>query len=181
MTVELGDTFVDPGATAWDEDFGDISGYIEVTGTVDPTVVGTYSLTYSVSNWYATTTATRMVNVVDTTAPEMSAVAPTVSFLWPPNHQLESVGLTYTVTDKSGSATCSVGVASNEPVNGIGDGDTAPDWFVGDATWLQLRAERAGTGSGRVYAITVTCEDASGNSTSRSTSVVVPKSMGKKK
>jgi hypothetical protein len=178
MTVEVGDPFVDPGATATDADFGDISAYIEVTGTVDANVVGAYVLTYSVSNWYATSTVTRTVNVVDTTPPVISAVVPTVSFLWPPNHQLEFVGLEYAVTDNSGAATCSAGVRSNEPVNGTGDGDTAPDWLVNGANWVQLRAERAGTGPGRVYTITVTCQDASGNSASQNATVRVPKSMG---
>jgi hypothetical protein len=36
-----------------------------------------------------------------------------------------------------------------------------------------LRAERAGTGDGRIYTVTVTCTDASGNSTSKTTDVFV--------
>ena len=178
MTVEVGSTFVDPGATAYDADFGDLTAFITVSGTVDAGVVGTYTLTYSVSNWYATTTNTRTVHVVDTTPPVVSNVVPSVRSLWPANHQFVPVGLSYTATDNSGSAGCSVQVVSNEPVNGTGDGDTSPDWLLNSATWVQLRAERAGTGMGRVYTITVTCSDASGNATSRNAAVAVPKSMG---
>jgi hypothetical protein len=150
-----------------------------VSGSVDAAHVGTYQLTYTVSDGYNTTAMTRTVNLVDTTPPVMSAVVPTVSWLWPPNHQLETVGLRFTVRDNSGSAACSTGVVSNEPVNGTGDGDTAPDWLVNDATSVRLRVERAGTGAGRVYRITVTCRDASGNAASRSTSVSVPKSKSR--
>ena len=41
-----------------------------------------------------------------------------------------------------------VSVTSNEPIDGLGDGDTAPDWIITGALTLELRAERAGTGSG---------------------------------
>ncbi len=178
MTVEVGGAFVDPGATASDTCAGNLTGAIAVSGSVNAARVGTYQLTYSVSDGYNTTAMTRTVNVVDTTPPAMSAVVPSVTFLWPPNHQIEAVDLRYTVTDNSGSAVCSAGVVSNEPVNGTGDGDTAPDWILAGPTFVQLRSERAGTGSGRVYTIAVTCRDGSGNSTFRNATVTVPKSMG---
>lgn len=183
MTVEVqaGSVFTDPGWTAGDADWGDISPLVEVTGSVDTTRVGVYTLTYRVSNGYAATTVTRTVNVVDTTPPVVSAVVPSMSQLWPANHQMLPIGLSYTVTDNSGAATCSAGVASNEPTNGTGDGDTAPDWMVTSATAVQLRAERAGTGTGRIYTLTVTCRDDSGNAASKTALVAVPKSMGKQK
>ncbi len=178
MTIEVGGAFVDPGATAADTCAGNLTGAIAVSGDVDAAHVGTYQVTYTVSDGYNTTAMTRTVNVVDTTPPVMSAIVPSVSFLWPPNHQFESVGLRFTVTDNSGSAACSAGVVSNEPVNGTGDGDTAPDWLVTGPASVQLRSERAGTGAGRDYTIAVTCRDASGNSTFRYATVSVPKSMG---
>jgi hypothetical protein len=59
---------------------------------------------------------------------------------------------------------CSIAsVSSNEPENGTGDGDTAPDWQVTGALSIELRAERAGTGTGRIYSIAVSCTDRSGN------------------
>lgn len=179
MTVELGGTYVDPGATATDGDWGDISSLIEVSGTVDPNTLGTYPVTYTVSNGYATSTIVRMVEVVDTTPPVMSLVVPTTTVLWPANHKFVTVGLGYTANDISGAVTCLVGVASSESVNGTGDGNTSTDWLVTSATSVLLRAERAGTGTGRVYTLTVTCRDGSGNATVGSTTVIVPKSQGK--
>ena len=112
---------------------------------------------------------------VDTTAPVVSAVSASPSVLGVPNHKMVDVNVSYSASDNSGGVTCSLGVASNEPVNGTGDGNTAPDWLVLDAHHLQLRAERSGNGAGRVYTINVTCADAAGNSTSRNTTVSVPR------
>jgi hypothetical protein len=178
LTVEVGGTFTDPGATAEDACAGSLTGSIVVSGGVDTAHVGTYQITYAVSDGYNTSSVTRTVYVVDTTPPVMSAVSPDPSVLWPPNHQFITVRLSYSFTDNSGAAACSAGVVSNEPVDGTGDGDTAPDWQVVNGTTAQLRAERAGGGSGRVYTVIVTCRDASGNAATKSAMVNVPKSKG---
>jgi hypothetical protein len=68
-------------------------------------------------------------------------------------------------------------VASNEPINSTDDGDTAPDWQVIDAHHVKLRAERSGIGTGRVYTVTVTCNDAAGVSSSQTVTVSVPLSQ----
>ena len=74
--------------------------------------------------------------------------------------------------------TVTVSVTSNEPLNGTGDGDTAPDWEItdnGDGTFdVAVRAERAGDGDGRTYTITVTATDAFGNSATETGAVSVP-------
>jgi hypothetical protein len=49
-TIDLGDTYVDAGATANDANDGNITTSITKTGTVDATKVGTYTLTYAVSD-----------------------------------------------------------------------------------------------------------------------------------
>ena len=54
-------------------------------------------------------------------------------------------------------------VSSNEPENGSGDGNTAHDWVIVDGHHVQLRAERSGHGTGRIYTLTVTCQDAAAN------------------
>ncbi len=48
--VKLNGTFVDPGATAYDDCEGDISSKIQKSGNVDTTKVGGYQITYSVSD-----------------------------------------------------------------------------------------------------------------------------------
>ena len=64
MVVELGDTYTEAGATA---DGGEA---VTVTGTVDTETVGSYTVTYSATDASGNTgTATRTVNVVDTTVP----------------------------------------------------------------------------------------------------------------
>ena len=68
-TVEVGSTYTDAGATA---DGGET---VTASGTVDTNTVGVYTITYTatdISNNAAT--ATRTVNVVDTTAPVMTLV-----------------------------------------------------------------------------------------------------------
>ena len=84
------------------------------------------------------------------------------------------------VTDNCGPAKWHIiKVQSNEPVNGKGDGNTSPDWIILSDHTVSLRAERSGTGSGRIYTITVQAYDASGNlSTPKTVTVTVPKSQG---
>jgi hypothetical protein len=66
-------------------------------------------------------------------------------------------------------------VTSTEPVIGTGNGDKSPDWIItGDLT-LQLRAERAGKGNGRLYTINIECLDSSGNRSTNSVVVSVPR------
>jgi len=54
-------------------------------------------------------------------------------------------------------------VASDEPDDDLGDGETIGDVAIGaDCQSVQLRAERAGTGDGRVYTITLLLRDSGG-------------------
>ena len=121
-------------------------------------------------------TGTFTVTVVDTTAPALQAVTPSRTTLWPPNHKMVPITVTTTVSDAAdpSPATRIVSVASNEPVNGTGDGNTAPDWVLTGALTLDLRAERSGQGSGRVYTITVESRDRFGNTSLRTATVEVP-------
>jgi photosystem II stability/assembly factor-like uncharacterized protein len=118
------------------------------------------------------------VTINDIEFPVVGTATATPNSLWPPNHQMENVTVNYTVTDNC-PVNCVLTVASNEPINGMGDGDTAPDWVIVDANHVQLRAERSGKGNGRIYTITVTCTDASGHATTKTTTVTVPKNQKK--
>ena len=74
-----------------------------------------------------------------------------------------------------------VSIVSNEPDNGLGDGDTANDIqgvaLGTDDRAFQVRSERAGVGSGRIYTITYEAEDASGNKTTKQAVVMIPHSL----
>ena len=112
---------------------------------------------------------------IDTTAPTLSAVTASPSVIKVPNHQMVDVLVGYTAGDNSGAVTCSLSVASNDAVNGLGDGDTAPDWLVIDDHHVQVRAEHGRARMGRVYTITVTCADPAGNTTKGKTTVSIPR------
>lgn len=105
---------------------------------------------------------------IDATAPTMvCGVSP--NELRPPNHKLTQVTATVSVSDLGSGPDGFrlMSVSSNEPDNATGDGDTPNDiqeFMVGASDTLGLlRAERSGTGSGRIYAFTYEGYDKAGN------------------
>ena len=50
MTLTVGENYTEKGATAKDDVDGDITGKISITGTVNTTKAGTYTVTYTVTN-----------------------------------------------------------------------------------------------------------------------------------
>jgi len=142
--------------------------------------VGTTTVTLTDTRLDGTTaTCTFTVTVNDTEFPVVSTPTTSPNSLWPPNHQMVDVTVSYTATDNCPGLNCVLTVASNEPINGLGDGDTAPDWIIVDSHHVKLRAERSGKGNGRIYTITTTCTDASGNVTTKTSTVVVPPNQNK--
>jgi hypothetical protein len=186
MTVECHTAFVDPGATASDGCAGNLTGAITVAGSVNTNVVGSYALTYSVSDGSHMVSTGRTVNVVDTTAPVINLNGQAHS-MWPPNHKYETFRVTDFVTSVSDSCATSLGVSavviskvtSDELENSGGDGNTLNDIVIAaDCRSVQLRSEREGGANGRVYTITFKVVDGSGNSSTASAKVTVPKSQG---
>lgn len=117
----------------------------------------------------------------DILAPTISSVSASPNTLWPPNHKMVRVNVAVSASDNCSAVTSRItSVTSNEPVNGRGDGNTAPDWIVTGPLTLLLRSERAGPGTGRIYTITVQSSDASGNVSTATTTVVVPHDQRKK-
>lgn len=118
------------------------------------------------------------LTVKDMEGPAIAGASASPSELSRPNHKMVDVTLNYGVSDNCtapAAIACTLAVSSNEPINGLGDGDVAPDWIVLDAHHVRLRAERSGKGNGRIYTITITCTDANGNSTSQNVTVSIPK------
>jgi hypothetical protein len=81
------------------------------------------------------------------------------------------------VTDPDNDAVQIVvtGVTQDEPVNGLGDGDTSPDAVLMGSNAL-LRAERTGGGNGRIYVVSFTADDGEGGTCAGSVHVTVPHS-----
>ncbi len=70
MLVAYGSVFTDPGATALDNVDGDITAKIVITGSVNTAAVGSYTLTYKVTDVAGNiTVVTRTVNVTDQAKP----------------------------------------------------------------------------------------------------------------
>jgi hypothetical protein len=126
-----------------------------------------------------------MVEVIigDSMPPVITAVADPM-VLWPPNHTLREVEIELVVMDACDPEPMVTleSVISNEPDNGIGDGDTVDDIQEAepgtDDVLLLLRAERAGNGSGRIYALTYNASDATGNQSPGVVQVLVPHDQG---
>jgi rhamnogalacturonan endolyase len=112
----------------------------------------------------------------DTQPPAFKTLTASTTLLWPPNHEMVPVSLNVDLVDLIDPAPTAriVGVSSNEPVDGGGDGHTTPDWEITGPLTLALRAERSGTGTGRIYTVEVEGADIAGNIALQTISVSVP-------
>ncbi|HYH06439.1 MAG TPA: HYR domain-containing protein [Thermoanaerobaculia bacterium] len=117
------------------------------------------------------------VTVGDTTAPHVGSISADLKVLSPANHKLVGVTITVDASDAvDPMPQCTiVNVIANEPILGPGSGNTDYDWQITGALTVDLRAERSGEGSDRVYTVFVSCVDASDNETVGTTTVTVPK------
>lgn len=119
-----------------------------------------------------------VVTVRDTSPPSV-VISMARTSLWPPNHKMHVVSRV-TASDVCDPAPAiAITVTSDEPVNGLGDGNTEPDWTVAQTGAsmfdVSVRAERSGLGDGRVYSISAVATDGAGNaSTPASGTVTVP-------
>jgi hypothetical protein len=111
--------------------------------------------------------------------PDCSAGEASVGSLWPPNHELVDVNI-LGVTDPDGDpVTVTIdSIFQDEPVNGLGDGDTSPDGDGVGTDTASVRAERAGTGNGRVYSIGYSAADDNGGQCTGVATVQVGLSQG---
>lgn len=120
---------------------------------------------------------------IDDTPPTLTCSVDPAT-LWPPNHKLVPVRVSVQMADDlSGPAAFALTAArSNEPDDGLGDGDTTEDirgFAIGTADADgELRAERSGQGSGRVYTLEYAGRDAAGNAATCAVTVTVPHDRG---
>jgi len=120
------------------------------------------------------------IEIIDDLSPTLAPVV-NKNILWPPDHRMVDIVLWANASDNSGLPVhLSATIASNEPIEDLGDGETEPDFTEpaidqdNGIISLQLRAERSGGGSGRIYLITVTATDESGNVSTAEVEIIVP-------
>jgi hypothetical protein len=103
--------------------------------------------------------------------------------LWPPNHKMVAVDIVG-VTDPDGDPVSIVvkSIRQDEPVNTVGDGNTAPDASGVNTSTPKVRAERSGAphvpGDGRVYHIKFVATDPHGATCTGTVTVCVPHDQG---
>ena len=144
-SVELGSTYTDAGATS------DGGESVSSSGSVDTNTVGTYTITYSASDAAGnTSTATRTVNVVDTTPPVITSSDTFVA-----DENQTAIG-TVTATDLQTVTFAVSGTELQITSGGVLTFIVAPDYETQN-----------------VYTATVTATDASSNSVTQDITVNV--------
>jgi hypothetical protein len=169
------------GVTATDE----TDGARPVSLSVTSAGLGTTNVTATASDLSGNTASMSFdVIVQDTVAPEILSVSADPSVLMKRNHKMATITVSANVSD-AGDPAPYVRIVSVTCVDDgvvVGPAMAADDWRVtGDMT-VEVRCERSGGGTGRVYQIEVACTDASGNTSVATVDVTVPHdSRGKKK
>jgi hypothetical protein len=148
------------------------------SATVTISAEGTTTLSYFAVDNAGNQEAAKTLTVrIDRTAPSFAGLPVTGCTLWPPDHRLVQVASVTAADGGAGVAGLTLAATSNEPETGTGDGDIAPDVIVTGGA-VQLRAERAGNGAGRVYTITARATDQAGNVATETRTCVVPHDRG---
>jgi hypothetical protein len=177
VTVELGGTYTDAGATATD-----LSGAVTVvtTSNVDTDTVGAWTVTYTSTDASGNAgTATRTVNVVDTVNPVITSQS-----IFIIDENVSSIGsvtatdldtVTFTISATSGPGNLQPGSISPSilvSATGALTFDIAPDYDLQvPDTWQNDKDKAQGpktysgytTGATMDFSATVTASDASGN------------------
>jgi PKD repeat protein len=130
VTINVGDTFDDLGATATDNVDGDITDDIAVTGTVDVNAAGSYTLNYNVSdaagNAADEVSRTVIVNEVFNCTAETSETLTATGFNWTmqtnPSANVIDDGVTFSWIDNPDfdnavNSSCKVGQATKKGQN----------------------------------------------------------------
>lgn len=145
------------------------------SGSTFPLGVDTFTCT-ATDTAGNTGSCTSTVTVQDTTPPTISAVTASPKVLWPPDGRRVPVTVTVTVSDTCDPAPkCKLtSITSNQKISAedaritgnltaVLEADDNPGWW----DWRELRSDR-------VYTLNVQCSDASGNTATANTTVVVP-------
>ena len=159
----------------WRDADGNVIGTTAIVHISLPLGVHEFTLTVEDAEG-GTDTDGVVITIQDTRPPRINGLIASPNILWPPNHAMVPVAISVHVLDACDAVPrCRItSVRSSESPDGSGDGNTTPDWRILGDLRLELRAERSGKSSGRIYTIEITCEDGSGNASSKNVTVKVP-------
>ncbi|MCR4303587.1 MAG: hypothetical protein NUV63_05070 [Gallionella sp.] len=152
-----------------------VKGQPVFTGPDEKYVKGSFMVAYSPGGKYQKVWGT--LERIDTTPPSLT-VSLSPNTLWPPNDKLVPVTATITVNDdydpmpeiKIETITSNEGLVYSDYAGAT----------PGDDRQFQLLAKRAGTNmAGRIYTVTYSATDGSGNKATASATVTVPHDQGK--
>jgi len=135
---------------------------VVLSGSVDATITGTTSSTVTTGS-----------------TPDCSGAAASAGVIWPPDHKMVSETIVG-ITDPYGLPLAIVvtGILQDESVAALGSGNTSPDGTGVGTSTAQIRAERAGPGTGRIYFISFSATNSQGAECTGSVSVFVPHDQG---
>jgi hypothetical protein len=173
-----------PGGTPVDLGLPSVLDQCDANPVVTNDAPPVFPLGQTIVTWTATDASGNQAQaqqtvIVEDTIPPVLEVTLSPDDLWAPNHRWETIDADIFVEDvcDPDPAVRLVAIESNEPVNATGDGNTAPDIrgaaFGTDDRAFELRVERRGNATGRVYTITYEAEDESGNATTTESTVRV--------
>ncbi len=190
-SVSLSGTWTDPAARldepyawAWDLDgdaVPDATGSAAYGEAAAATIAfaneGIYDLTFTVTDADGDSGQDSVQVTVLNHAPDCSAVTASPALLWPPNNKFVPVALGGGVdADGDPLALTITGIYQDEPV---GSGKSAPDGKGVGTAAAELRAEKLGSGDGRVYTVSFTASDGHGGVCTGVVRVAVPHDQAK--
>jgi hypothetical protein len=186
VTITLNSTDNEPGGTGVKQVTYSASGAQTIARTVVAGSLTRFTITaegittitfFGTDNADNIETARTITISIDKTAPTVACTA-SPNILWPPDNKLVPINVSVNLTDPlSGPAGFNlVSVTSSEPDSGLGD---IQGFVTGtESTSGQLRAQRLGSGTGRVYTLTYSGADRAGNTAPCITTVTVPHDQG---
>jgi hypothetical protein len=117
------------------------------------------------------------VTPVDVTPPTINGMPTPGTVLWPPNHKMVQVAVVSATDLGTGVASFDVTGSSNESSDPLN-----PDIVITGSgvqpRVVNLRADRLGSGSGRIYTLIATATDGAGNKATATATVIVPHDQG---
>jgi hypothetical protein len=154
-------------------------GTVASGGSVAITAEGVTTLTWHATDRAGNAETPHTLRIsIDKSAPQIAGMPGAGCSLWPPNHKMVEVATISASERFSSLGAFSVAATSSEPAS-PGESDVAITGNGLNPRKVALRAERLGSGSGRVYTVTASATDLAGNSASASATCVVPHDKGK--